>query len=286
MKFKFLLLLVMLSGGMLLSNSAFAQIESGTKTESSDPDEDAPLDDIVERTIMQEKKILAYDHLREHDIFWEKRIWRVIDVGEKINKTFVYPKAPFINILMDAAIDGEINVYSDEDFTNKLDPNEASSMGSSVDTVYIMDPETYEEKVEIVRNDLNWEDIKRFRVKEVWFFDAEASQLRVRILGISPLRDVNDDNGNFRYEQPMFWIYYPDCRETLARHKAFNMFNDAGVLSWEDLLEMRFFSSYVYKESNVYDRRLKDYKSEVDLLLEAQKIHDKIFNFEHDLWSY
>lgn len=279
--------LLFLGAFLFVSVPTFAQVESGTRTESSNPDEeDSPLDDIVERKFYKEKKVLAYDPLREADIMWERRIWRVIDVNEKLNKPFVYPQAPFINILMDEAIEGNITVYSDETFKSVLDPNEASSMGSSVDTIYVMDPETYEEEIKIVRNDLNWEDIKRFRVKEVWYFDNESSMLKVRILGISPLRDVFDENGNFRYEQPMFWIYYPDCRERLARHEYYNPWNDASPLTWEDVLEMRLFSSYIYKDSNVYDRRLKDFKTEVDLLLEAQKIHDEIFNFEQDLWSY
>jgi len=72
----------------------------------------------------------------------------------------------------------------------------------------------------------------------------------------------------------------------LARERVFNTGNDASPITWEDLLEMRFFSSYIYKVSNVYDRRLQDYKTGVDLLLEAEKIKAEIFNFEHDLWSY
>jgi hypothetical protein len=36
----------------------------------------------------------------------------------------------------------------------------------------------------------------------------------------------------------------------------------------------------------VYDRRLQDYASGVDLLLEATKIKDELFNFGHDLWSF
>ena len=40
------------------------------------------------------------------------------------------------------------------------------------------------------------------------------------------------------------------------------------------------------KESNVYDRRVMDYKAGIDILYEAEKIKYEIFNFEHDLWSY
>ena len=61
------------------------------------------------------------------------------------------------------------------------------------------------------------EDIKRYRLKEVWFFDSRTSTLGVRILGIAPLKEEYDDNGNFKYERPLFWAYYPQCRELLAR---------------------------------------------------------------------
>lgn len=268
---------------------AFAQIpEAPIMTEASDPNENRPLDDIVEKRLTFEKRILPYDDIREADIFWEKRIWRVIDIREKMNLPFAYPERPFFSILMDAASTGEITVYSTEDdkFSNPLTADEVASMGASVDTVITFDPETYEEQIQIVRNEMDPEDVKRFRLKEIWFFDEESSTMQVRILGIAPLKDVNDDNGNFRYEQPMFWIYYPEIRESLARERAFNFSNDASPMTWEDIFEMRFFASYIYKESNEKDQRLQDYLSGVDLLLEADKIKQKIFNFEHDLWSY
>ncbi|MFQ5447126.1 MAG: gliding motility protein GldN, partial [Saprospiraceae bacterium] len=256
--------------------------------ESSDPNAGKPVDDIVEKRITVEKRLLPYDHVREADIFWEKRIWRVIDIREKMNLPFAYPERPFFSILMDAATSGEITVYSTEDdkFTNPLVPDEVASMGATIDTVITFDPETYEEQLQVVRNDLNPEDVKRFRLKEVWFFDKETSTLQVRILGIAPLIDVKDENGNFRYEKPMFWVYYPEAREVLSRERVFNFGNDASPVTWEDLMEMRYFSSYIYKESNVRDRRLQDYLTGVDLLLEADKIKQDIFNFEHDLWSY
>ena len=68
-------------------------------------------------------------------------------------------------------------------------------MGASIDTVTTFDPVTYEEKIQVVRNELNPEDIKRYRLKEVWFFDEESSTMNVRILGIAPLIDVKDENG-------------------------------------------------------------------------------------------
>ena len=273
---------------LCLGTALQAQQPDNILTESSDPNQGKPLDDIVEKRTIAEKRVLPYDHMREADIFWEKRIWRVIDIREKMNHPFAYPERPFFTILMEAAGNGEISVYStvDDKFSSLLTPEEVASMGSSTDTVYIVDPETYMEQLSITTNELDHNTITRFRIKEVWFFDEESSRLQVRILGIAPMQDVRDENGNFKYEQPMFWVYYPQIREVLARERVFNVGNDASPMTWEDLMENRQFSSYIYKESNVRDRRLVDYVSGVDLLLEADKIKQEIFNFEHDLWSY
>lgn len=284
LKFSFLCLLLCLG----MTNTLEAQVPENVRTEASEPEEDGPLDDIVDKRIIDDRRVLPCQPIREADIFWEKRIWRVLDVREKMNLPFAYPEKPFFTIIMDAAVNGDITVYSVEDdkFTSKLNADEVAGMGATVDTVITFDPETYEEQMQVVRNEINPEDVKRFRVKEVWFFDEETSTMQVRILGIAPMIDVNDDNGNFRYEKPMFWVYYPEAREILSRHQVFNSFNDSSKMSWEDLFEMRYFSSYIFKESNVYDRRLQDYLSGVDLLMEADKIKSGIFNFEHDLWTY
>ena len=262
--------------------------ESGKPTESvanAEPVNDSP----YERKLFKEKKVLTNDHIREADVAYEKRMWRVIDVREKINQPFMYPKAPFINVILDAAKNGEIKVYNTitgDDFKTPLSKIDLINTISSVDTVITYDPETFVEKITIVVNDLNYEDIKRFRVKEVWFFDKESGTMQCRILGIAPMKEVKDDKGNFRYEQPMFWAYYPHLRQVLARTEAFNPLNDAQRMTWEDIFEMRMFSSYITKESNVHDRRIEDYKTGVDALLEGSNIKNTVFNFEHDLWSY
>ncbi len=284
--------LKLLSLGLLLfflSGPVMAQIPDNILiTESGASNADKPLDDIVEKRITVEKRILPYDPIREADIFWEKRIWRIIDVREKMNLPFAYPERPLFTIMQEAAESGEITVFSTEDdkFTVPLTPDEVASMGASVDTIATVDPETYEETFQIVRNEVNPSDVKRFRIKEIWFFDEESSTLQVRILGIAPLIEEFDDNGNFKYERPMFWVYYPEARQVLGREKVFNVGNDNNPMTWEDIFEMRFFSSYIYKESNVFDRRLEDYLSGVDLLMQAENIKQEIFNFEHDLWTY
>lgn len=285
---KLLGLLLFFSANLLVAQTPDPIMMESGETVTPTEEEEPPTDDITDKRTIETVRVLAYDPVREADIFWEKRIWRVIDIREKMNHPFAYPERPFFSILQDAAEAGEINVYSVEDdkFTHRLPAEEVASMGASIDTVTTFDPVTYEEKQQIVRNELNPEDIKRYRVKEVWFFDEETSRMQVRILGIAPLLDVKDDNGNFKYEKVMFWVYYPEAREVLAREKVFTAGNDAAPITWEGLFEMRYFSSYIYKESNVHDRRLQEYVQGLDLLLEADKIKQSIFNFEHDLWEY
>jgi gliding motility associated protien GldN len=266
---------------------ALAQRPEVIRTESSDPDRKTPLDGVVERNLTQEKRVLPYAHVREADYFWEKKVWRLIDIREKMNLPFKNPDARFITILLEAAKAGEIEVYEDEQFTIPLTVEEVLlKEKGKPDTIMQLDPETYEDVITIVQNDLNPEDIKHFRLKEVWYFDKQTSTLKVRILGIAPIKELKDEYGNFIGVQPMFWVYYPDARYMLARHLAFRTGNDTSPLTWEDIMEMRFFSSYIYKQRNVLDLGLKDIYTGIDLLMEGEKIKQEIFHFEHDLWSF
>ena len=275
--------------GILVSAFALAQETETIITESSVPMEEKYIDDIVKKRLIFENRVLPYEPIREADIPWEKRIWRVIDVREKLNLPFQYPEKPFFSIISDAATSGEIKVFQDEKFKEMLTPDEVLAKLIVMDTSLVIDPETYEEQVKVTSNPVNPSDIKRWRIKEVWYFDEETSTMGVRILGFAPYKDVYDDEtGLFLYEIPLFWVYYPEVRDELARHRVFNDYNDAAALTWYDLFEQRKFSSYIYKQSNVLDIRLKDIYPEngVDRLMESEKIKREIFNWEHDLWSY
>jgi gliding motility associated protien GldN len=280
--------------GLLLTcaSVSYAQPDQDpTVTESGNTPQETPRDNFYDRYIYTEKNVLAYPFVHEKDVFWEKRVWRLIDIREKFNHRFKNQKEghAFINIVLNAAKQGDITLYHtfNDEFTMPMTQEEMQNVGSSVDTIITFDPETFEEIVQVVVNELNPDDIKKYRLKEVWFFDEERSELDVRILGIAPIIDRVDDNGNFLNSGPMFWCYYPEMREVLARQEAFNYHNDAQRMTWEDVFEARMFHSYIIKESNVYDRRIKDYKtSPMDVLLESDAIKDGIFNFEHDLWTY
>lgn len=247
-----------------------------------------PTFDIVERRHFQENRPLPYPPLRESDLLWEKNVWRVVDTREKMNLPFRYPPRPLFTILAEGVQSGRLTAYSVEDdrFSSPLEVSDVNRMLYHVDTVPIYDIDSGTENYQVVASEINVEDIKRYRLREVWYFDSNTSSLKVRILGIAPLKEEYDDNGNFKYERPLFWLYYPQCRELLSKEKAPNPFNDHSLISWEGLFEMRFFSSYIMKASNLQDARLEEYYSGVDLLMESERIEQSIFNFESDMWQY
>lgn len=273
-----------------LNISLMAQTEE-EKTEASEEEEESGyLDDIVTRSLVKEQRILDYQPIREADIVWDKRIWRVIDVREKMNLPFIYPVRSFFSILIQAAENGDIKIFKEDDFKKFVTGEELDKKLHRIDTVVVLDPETYVESVQIRKSDIDFNDIKSFRIKELWFFDKQTSTLKCRILGLAPIKDEYDDAGNLKYSLPLFWVYYPETRRLLAREKVFNDQNDAAPATWADVMDERFFSSYIIKESNVQDTRLTDiFKGENDgvkILLESEKIKNEILNKEHDLWSY
>lgn len=282
---------VALFSAFAVSTVAQAQLGDGDfPTESSEP-EDMYIDDIVRKRLVVENKVLAYEPIRESDIAWQKRVWRVIETREKMNLPFRYPTKPLFTIFTEMIENGDVTVFEDEKFTEPLTFEDVTAKLSSTDTVTAFNYDTYVEEIKIVKNDINPLDVNKYRLKEIYFFDEESSTMKVRILGIAPIKDDLDDEGRLKYSRPLFWIYYPEARNYLAKHVVFNDMNDAAPMTWSDLFEKRYFASFIMKRSNVLDYRVsdmyKDYdRAGIDQLLESQRITNELLNFEHDLWEY
>jgi gliding motility associated protien GldN len=272
----------------LFISLAYAQGE-GAETAPLDELEEK-LDGAYEKVTLKEREIIAYDHLREADIKWKKRLWRVIDFQEKLNLPFAHPKMGLVNIIHEAAKKGEIEVYqaseAGEVFKEPINVQDVAQIGSSVDTVETLDFETGQPVRKIANNPFNPETVKKMRIKEDWLFDIETSTMVVRILGLSFMREKYSETGDYVGDIPMYWIYYPDVRKILATNQVYNIKNDANTTSWEDVFEMRYFSSYIMKESNVFDRRIDAYATNLDLLYESDRIHNEIRDKESDFWEY
>ena len=261
-------------------------------TESTVPAEDIYIDDIVPKRMVSTARVLPYEPVREADIAWEKRIWRIIDTREKINLVWRAEQRPIFNIFKELIENGDITVFKDEIFQEAMTYSEVEDQLFKIDTVSTFDYDTYEEKIQVVKNTKDWRNIKRYRIKEIWFFDEEASMLKQRIMGIAPIMEEVVAEGTAPVVYPLFWVYYPEARQYLAKEPVISNNNDVAPMTWSDLLDNRFFSSYIYKKTNVLDYRVKDYfdpnseRAQLDVLLTSEKIKNELFNFEHDLWTY
>ena len=252
------------------------------------------IDGVYEKVTTVEKEIIPYDDIREADVFWSKRVWRTIDTREKMNLIFAYPQLPLAEIVHTAAMNGDLTAYSNHtgitsgQFLTEdiMATNKVGQIGNSIDTTWQIDPVTLEDVQVIISNELEWDKIVKYKIKEDWFFDEETSTFQVRVIGIAPVLESFDEDGSFIGDETMYWVYYPDLRPILAKYEAYNPGNNAVRLSWEDIFEARLFSSYVTKEDNVYDRPIQEYATGLDALFESDKIKNDMFKFEHDLWSF
>ncbi|HEY9083525.1 MAG TPA: gliding motility protein GldN [Vicingaceae bacterium] len=240
------------------------------------------------------RRVIPYTHVREQDVMWHRRIWREIDLREKINHPLYYPttkiddRKSLFDVIKDAVLAGELSAYdpSDDEFKIKLTPSEAmAKMGDTI-SVLVEDPETFELVETNTYQEISSVDVVKYHIKEDWFFDRERSIMDVRIMGIAPLVSVLDENGQFKGLKSLFWIYFPEARYVFANYDVFNRQNDAERRTFEDIFWKRMFNSYIIKRSNVYDRMLIDYKMGIDRLLEAEQVKEEIFNMEHDVWHF
>lgn len=265
-------------------------------------------DGATEKSFFKERTPLPYEYLRADDALYTQRVWRDIDIREKINLPFRFQTNDdngdqrFVSILVNA-VRGELKkgiaiAFSGDDdrFTTFLDSarfEKALGGGGQCDTlpVYNLNDPTKIDSFIVSCNTLNPDDIVKFRIKEEWVFDREASRMFVRIIGIAPCKtQYAMDKKTERGVTPLFWIYYPDLRPTLAKYEVYNPKNmGMSRMTWEELFEARMFSSNIVKST--LDNPLNKYirtmiKDPILQLLEGENIKDKIFNYEQNLWQY
>jgi len=262
--------------------------------------QDRPVDGYYKKVSIPQAKVMPLATIREADIIYSKRVWREIDVREKINQFFVAPQASLIEIIKRAVEAGELTAYDptpagDKDdlngdaFATTLTPQKAISLFN--DSTLVPDYNEAGEKTgdHMVPNVFSPEIYKNFnfRIKEDWIFDKQRSVFEPRIVGLAILRK-NVVNGEDQGQNILFWLYFPELRNILVSKPVANSHNDAATLSYDDVFMKRIFSSFIVKTSNVKDEAIKDYvkTSGVDRLKEAERLKKELLDWEHDLWSY
>ncbi|MFZ4521698.1 MAG: gliding motility protein GldN [Bacteroidales bacterium] len=259
--------------------------------------EGPPRDGVYDKTAITQVQPIPYPYLREADVVWTRRIWRILDLREKMNQPFYFPEKPqnswrsLVQIIMDGLKEGTVTAYAGESdqFLVPLTYKELLDKLESSDSVKLPRPDNPDIFFDtVIKVEFDPSNVKKLKIKEDFYLDRQRSQVEVRILGICPVVDVMDKNtGEKRFEKNLFWIYFPECRNLFAKNEMFNLKNgSAGRMTYDDVFMKRMFSSYIYKEENVYDRQINDYSTGVDALLESEKAKNDLYEFESNLWEY
>ena len=138
---------------------------------------------------------------------------------------------------------------------------------------------------ELIPKEVGSDDITGYRIKGMWYFDKRRGELMYRLLGLMPGgEDLKNIDGDEEKKTNLFWIWYPSIREILHNELVFNDTSNANRISFDQLLLSRRFSSYIYKEDNLYgDRAISAYKNKgLESILESARIKKEILDFEQE----
>jgi gliding motility associated protien GldN len=252
------------------------------------------------RTDIVQKKPMPLPSVREADVFWSRKVWRIVDLREKMNLPLYYPtteiegRVNLITLIMKGIENNQITPYDptlpEDEFKVPMTFDQVKQrFGAEARTEEKIDFDTGERTQVTVQGEIRPNDIKQYLIKEEWYFDKNNSTLNVRIIGICPIREFvreGDTSGQVQREK-LFWIYYPEARPLLSTNLVLNQYNPAQQTSFDDVFIKRVFNSYIVIAENVYNNRdISSYLTGKEAMLESKRIEDVIFNYEQDLWEY
>ena len=258
------------------------------------------IDGAYVRTDAYKRKPTPLPYVREADVMWSKKVWRIIDLREKMNQPLYFPtkdvdgRRSLVNLFLEGIKDGKITAYdakNDDEFKIPMTFEQVKeAFGATTRTRKVRDVDTGELVERPVTGEIRSEEVKQFMLKEEWYFDKQSSTLNVRVIGICPIQEFyrdEDVNQESVQRRQVFWIYYPEARELLAANEVFNSQNTARNSSYDDIFLKRRFNSYIVKEANIYNNRdISQYLLGKNAMLESKRIEKEIFDYEQNLWEY
>lgn len=306
-----------------------------------------PFDGHYRNTDIENRKVVDYPTLRQVDVAYRKRIWREIDVREKMNIVFASPNARLMDIIIKAIEEGKLTAY-DPTPTEKNPTGDNFEYMEELPVAQVMARlggdsvlvEEFNENNEVISSHyenraFSGENVLKFRIKEDWIFDKQRCVFEPRIIGIAPLitptipgmdvalvsnsipttsstdpfdpfapkesstglessteaiaPPINQEVSTFSQVDPTpaFWIYFPEARHVFVNKEVMGRNNAATGLTYDDVFIKRIFTSYIVKQDNPEDLRIKDYiQDDIERLYESERIKKVIMDWEQNLWSY
>ena len=255
-------------------------------------------------TISTAQEPLKYGFIEDKDNVWSKVVWEVIDMNERLNQPYYLAGDELVQnskSLYDVLVEGVrtkkiTEVYDDEFFQNKMTYDQIMARNEKKDTQqYYYDMIEAGEKPDdaaIFNYKVKSADVKMLKTKGLWYIDRRLGELRYRLLGLAIMGPdaqslgTEFSDGTF---VDLFWIWYPDARNTLVNATVFNPSNSNSAITYDEMLNARRFSSVIYKAQTMNGARMiedyipNDSKSQRE---EHHKIRNSIIQAEADMWNY
>ena len=136
------------------------------------------------------------------------------------------------------------------------------------------------------KTSINSQDIVRYRSRKTGCGTVKGASATVRIIGIAPIIEKKDDEGNSQGLAPLFWLYYPSAVMYSPTQNATTtptMRSDAPSRRFSKSGTSRVTSSR--RPTSLTVPSTTTHKASM-LCLNQQRIKDELFTIEHDLWHY
>jgi len=215
--------------------------------------------------------VTALPKIRASDVMWQRRIWREIDLTEKINQhLYLYKENPIPNY---ALYDILLYYINNKLLTAYSPTNDRFTESLSIDSVNHISPK-------------NSKDVVKFWLKEDWIYNSNYSKVEVRIVGICPVKIKRDEDGYIIGYEQLFWLYFPNIRGVLVNYGAFKkeLTNDERI-SFDKVFLDRMFNSYIINRGSKSEQHVNQNKTELDEKLELDKTIYYHFNYSNNSWE-
>lgn len=257
-----------------------------------------------------------YPRVKAEDVVFARRLKRDIYFAEEANK-FMVPKTAEQNllyILLNAIKDNKIDAYQTwNDNTNTfIDLINYADLMKKTDTYAGLADMTQAGESPGMRRKSG------LRLIEDWYFDRNRSEFKPYIVAIGfivpstaqavdinmlfgapnmPPNPTKLDDPSVKLGEAgsgmvaLFYINYPTVREQLCKR----VFHPNAMIKYtfDDIFQLRFFSSLIIEERNEDGGKIGDMKDEkgknmtgLDKLLESDRAKKSLIQYEQDMWSH
>jgi gliding motility associated protien GldN len=245
----------------------------------------------------------------EDEIMYRRRVWRRMDLKEKMNTPFFAFNSEITKIIIDAVIDGRIFPYQNDSLITRMTKEEfLENLKMPIYGAPALSDEERAMGFVEESNDWGWgddnnkddqsardyyffpRDVSILEIMEDFIFDKRRSRAYWDILAVKLIIPADKFETGFQKEVGSFRFKDLDDLFRSMPEEAFyfNGKNQKANMNMADAFTLRLFSANIIKYWNPMNRALVDIytKNPREALLAAKWIEQELLEFEHNLWSY